>query len=250
MTSTLIDTAAALQSTTDTTTITNAFVDAGTAGGYDFYREIHKGIRYAMHHVTIETGRLDVANADQVESVLAGVTDLFDLLHLHHHHEDVFVQPLIEAHAAELAMVVTAQHVDVDEGLAHLAQLGQHLATVAQPGRSNAAHRLYLDLTRLTSAYLAHQLVEETEVMPRLRAAVPTEELLRLDMELRASVPPPVMADVMAFMLPAMNVEERIDMLTGLSMAPPAVFTVLRRAAKDALPAADWTVVADRVGLD
>ena len=250
MTSTLFDTASSLQSTTaDTTPIVDTFVDAAT-DGYDFYREIHKGIRYAMHHATIETGRLDVTNTDHVESVLAGITDLFDLLHLHHHHEDVFVQPLIETHAPELAMVVTAQHVDVDDGIAQLARLGQHLASVAQPGRANAAHRLYLDLTRLTSAYLAHQLVEETEVMPRLRAAVPVEELLRLDMELRASVPPPVMADVMAFMLPAMNVEERIDMLTGMSMAPPPVFKVLRRAAKNALPAADWAVVADRLGLD
>jgi hypothetical protein len=203
-----------------------------------------------MHHVTIETGRLDVTDADRVEAVLAGITDLFDLLHLHHHHEDVFVQPLIEAHAPDLAMIVTAQHIDVDDGINHLARLGQNLATVAQPGRANAAHRLYLDLTRLTSAYLTHQLVEETEVMPRLRAAVPSEKLLQLDMELRASVPPPVMADVMAFMLPAMNVEERVDMLTGMSMAPPPVFAVLRRAAKDALPTADWTVIAGRLGLD
>ncbi|MEY2446113.1 MAG: hypothetical protein QOE00_2693, partial [Ilumatobacteraceae bacterium] len=243
MTSTLFNTAQPSQSTT-------TFVDADTTDGYDFYREIHKGIRYAMHHATIETGRLDVTDADQVEAVLAGITDLFDLLHLHHHHEDVFVQPLIEAHAPDLAMIVTAQHIDVDDGINHLVRLGQNLASVAQSGRTNAAHRLYLDLTRLTSAYLTHQLVEETEVMPRLRAAVPTEKLLQLDMELRASVPPPVMADVMAFMLPAMNVEERVDMLTGMSMAPPQVFAVLRRAAKNALPTADWTVIADRLGLD
>lgn len=226
-----------------------AFVDANATDGYDFYREIHKGIRYAMHQVTIETGRVNVADADHVESVLAGVTDLFDLLHLHHHHEDVFVQPLIEAHAPDLAMIVNAQHVDIEDGITHLGRLCQNLASVAQSGRAHAAHRLYLDLTRLTAAYLPHQLVEETEVMPRLRAAVPNEKLLQLDMELRASVPPPVMADVMAFMLPAMNVEERVDMLSGMSMAPPQVFAVLRRAAKNALPSADWAVIADRIGL-
>jgi hypothetical protein len=245
MTSTLFNTAQSAPSES----INIAFVDADVTDGYDFYREIHKGIRYAMHHATIETGRLDVNDDDRIEAVLAGITDLFDLLHLHHHHEDVFVQPLIEAHAPDLAMVVTAQHVDVDEGIDHLGRLCQNLASVARPGRTQAAHRLYLDLTRLTSAYLAHQLVEEVEVMPRLRAAVPIEKLLQLDMELRASVPPPVMADVMAFMLPAMNVEERVDMLTGMSMAPPQVFAVLRRAAKSALPVADWSVIADRLGL-
>ena len=69
-------------------------------------------------------------------------------------------------------------------------------------------------------------------------------------MELRASVPPPVMADVMAFMLPAMNTEERVDMLGGMSMAPPPVFAVLRRAAKKALSADEWAVVTTRLGLD
>src|SRR3954462_11152891 len=174
--------------TTTPTTTESAFVEAAATDGYDFYREIHKGIRYAMHHATIETGRLDVSDNDRVDAVLAGITDLFDLLHLHHHHEDVFVQPLVEAHAPDLAMVVAAQHIDVDEGIEHLTRLCHNLASVAKPGRVHAAHRVYLDLTRLTSAYLAHRLVEETEVMPRLRAAVPTEKLLQLDMELRASV--------------------------------------------------------------
>src|SRR3954468_8231330 len=122
---------------TPNTTITTeaAFVGTDLTPGYDFYREIHKGIRYAMHHTTIEAGRLDVSDNDRVEGVLAGITDLFDLLHLHHHHEDVFVQPLIEAHAPDLAMVVTAQHIDVDDGIEHIGRLCRHLASVAQPGR-------------------------------------------------------------------------------------------------------------------
>ena len=224
-------------------------VGADPTNGYDFYREIHKGIRYAMFHTTMSAGRVDVGDPDAVEAILAAATDLFELLHLHHRHEDEFVQPLIDTHAPELAMLVAAQHIDVDDGIAHAARLCHDLATVAQPGRGHAAHRLYLDLTRLTGSYLAHQLVEETEVMPALRAAVPTEELLALDMQLRASVPPPVMADAMAFMLPAMNTEERVDMLGGMSMAPPPVFAVLRRAATKALTADEWAVVAARLGL-
>ena len=105
MTSTLFN--SAQPAATQATSIT--FVDADTTSGYDFYREIHKGIRYAMHHATIETGRLDISDNDRVEAVLAGITDLFDLLHLHHHHEDEFVQPLIEEHAPDLAMIITAQ---------------------------------------------------------------------------------------------------------------------------------------------
>ena len=159
------------------------------------------------------------------------------------------MQPLVVAHARELADVVEVQHGDVEDGLAQLARLGDRLASGAAPGRARTAHHLYLDLTRLTSAYLSHQLVEETEVMPALRAAVPTDELFALDMALRASVPPPVMADVMMFMLPAMNLDERADMVGGMSMAPPEVFAVFRAAAQSALSPDDWAALATRVGL-
>jgi hypothetical protein len=217
--------------------------------GYDFYREIHKGIRYAMFHTTMAVGRLDVADTDEVDRVLQAHRDLHDLLHLHHHHEDEFIQPLVVAHAPDLADVVEVQHGDVDDGLAQLARLGDRLASGAAPGRARTAHHLYLDLTRLTSAYLSHQLVEETEVMPALRAAVPTDELFALDMALRASVPPPVMADVVQFMLPAMNIDERADMVGGMSMAPPEVFAVFSAAAQSALSPADWAQLAGRLGL-
>jgi hypothetical protein len=217
--------------------------------GYDFYREIHKGIRYALFHTTMAVGRLDVADADEVDRVLHAHRDLHELLHLHHHHEDEFIQPLVVAHAGELAAVVDAQHGDVEDGLAQLVRLGDRLATVPASGRARAAHHLYLDLTRLTSAYLSHQLVEETEVMPALRAAVPADDLLALDLALRASVPPPVMADIVTFMLPAMNIAERVDMVGGMAMAPPEVFAIFRAAARSALSADDWAQLAGRLGL-
>ena len=80
---------------------------------------------------------------------------------------------------------------------------------------------------------------------------MPTEELLQLDMELRASVPPPVMADVMAFMLPAMNVEERVDMLgRHVDGTAAGVRRVASRCARTRCPPTDWAVVADRLGLN
>ncbi len=225
-------------------------VDLVDADAYDLYREIHKGIRYALFHTTLRAGSLDVADADAIDGLVAAQRELLDLLHSHHEHEDEFVQPLVETHAPALAVTVAAQHGDVAAGMAQLERLADRLATVARPGRHAAAHNLYLDLGRLTSAYLAHQLVEETQVMPALRAAIPTDELVALDWAIRASVPPDEMARAMAFMLPAMDVEERIDMIGGMAMAPPPVFAVLRAAAEAALTPTEWTQVVKRIGLD
>jgi hypothetical protein len=223
--------------------------DLVDADAYDFYREIHKGIRHALFTTTLAAGRLDVVDADAVDQLLAAHGDLLGLLHAHHHHEDEFFQPLLEAHAPTLALEVEGQHADVDAAMAHQAVLATRLRSTPAPGRGAVAHNLYLDLTRLTSAYLAHQLVEETQVMPALRAVVPTEELLALDLELRSTIPPDEMVAAMQHMLPAMDVEERVDMLGGMAMAPPEVFAVFRGAAERALTSAEWAQVAARVGV-
>lgn len=117
----------------------------------------------------------------------------------------------------------------------HAAPGGRRLGTVGRPGRAGAALNLYLDLSRLASVYLAHQLVEETEVMPALRAAVPADELVAVDMAIRGSLPPEEMAEVMTHMLPAMDIEERAEMLGGMAMAPPEIFSILRATARAVL---------------
>lgn len=223
-------------------------IEIGVA--HDLYREIHKGIRYALFHTAMHAGRLDTGDADDVEHLLERCTDLAELLHLHHHHEDEFIQPVLTAHAPGLAATVEAQHDTIETGLGDFRHLGERLATVSHLGRETAAHRLYLQLTQFAGVYLDHQLLEEVHVMPALCAAVPTSELESLHAAIRQSVAPPVMADVMAVMLPAMNVGERADMLGGMSMAPPEVFAILRRAAEAALTTAEFAQVATRIGLN
>jgi hypothetical protein len=235
--------------TTQPQTTTSDRLELLDVEGYDFYREIHKGIRHALFTTTLRAGSLDVADGDEVERLLDVHRDLLHLMHVHHEHEDVFVEPLLVAHAPRLAEEVSAQHGDIEAGIAHQEVLAHRLATVGAPGRSGAALRLHLDLSRLTSEYLAHQLVEETVAMPALRAAVPTEELLALDLQIRSTIPPDEMVRAMVHMLPAMNLEERVDMLGGMAMAPPEVFATFRDAARAILPADQFAQVARRIGI-
>ena len=58
------------------------------------------------------------------------------------------------------------------------------------------------------------------------------------------------MARCMIVMLPAMNVDERVEMLGGMAMAPPEVFAIFRAAAEAALTPAQFAVVAERIGLN
>ena len=86
--------------------------------------------------------------------------------------------------------------------------------------------------------------------MPALCRAVAGAELDALHTELKQSIAPDVMARFMMVMLPAMNIDERVDMLGGMSMAPPPVWAIFRDAAQAALTPAQYAVVAERIGLN
>ena len=217
---------------------------------HDLYREVHKAIRFAMFHATMNVGSLDVADPDAVADVAQQCAELIELLELHHHHEDDFVQALVELHAPDLAVVVETQHLTVEDGMATLRVLVSALVDATPADRQAVAHRLYLELTRFTAAYLEHQLCEEQRVMPALCRAVDGADLEALHMELKQSIAPDVMARFMMVMLPAMNIDERVDMLGGMSMAPPPVWAIFRGAAQAALTPAQYAVVAERIGLN
>ena len=225
-------------------------IDTDGVLSHDLYREVHKAIRFAMFHSTMNVGSLDVTDLDAVVDVAAQCTDLIELLELHHHHEDDFVQALVELHAPDLAIVVETQHLTVEAGMATLRVLVSALVDAAPADRQRVAHRLYLELTRFTAAYLDHQLWEEQRVMPALCRAVDVADLEALHMELKQSIAPDVMARFMMVMLPAMNVDERVDMLGGMSMAPPPVWAIFRGAADAALTPVQFAVVAERIGLN
>ena len=110
--------------------------------------------------------------------------------------------------------------------------------------------QLYLELASFTGAYLQHQDLEERVVNPALEAAIGAEALLAIDAALVASIPPQEMADTLAVMLPAMNVEDRVELLAGIRAdAPAEVFAGVWGLAGSVLTPADVAAVAARLGI-
>ena len=58
------------------------------------------------------------------------------------------------------------------------------------------------------------------------------------------------MARSLAFMLPAMNVDDRTEMLAGIrTAAPPEAFDATLGLARSVLRAADYRALAERLGV-
>jgi hypothetical protein len=218
---------------------------------HDLYKDIHKALRAELFGLTVAAGSTDPSDDATRHGLAERVAGAVRLLVDHAEHEDEHVQGSIERVLPRLAHRIADDHVALD---ARMLELGS-LANAAADARSGETarrrlHVVYLELASFTSAYLAHQDIEERVVMPALCQAMPVNDLLAIHHAIVSSIPPAAMADGLALMLPAMNVEDRVELLGGMQQgAPPEVFAGVVGLAQSVLPAADHAALASRLGL-
>jgi hypothetical protein len=216
----------------------------------DIYRDIHKGIRSELFGVTVAAGQVDPGNRDAVAAVAGRWRDLVGLLVAHAEHEDEFVQPVIEVHAPSFAEVIATAHPELEAQMAALEVLADRATDAGVCERRLFVHRMYLGFASFTSAYLQHQEFEETQVMPALAAKIGVGELLAINGAIVASIPPDQMVQSATLMFPAMNVEDRTELLGGAQAgAPPEVFAGMMALTQSVLSPADYAEVATRLGV-
>jgi hypothetical protein len=215
---------------------------------FDAYRDIHKGIRAELFGVTAAVGRVDPGDRSALEMTAGRLRALVQLLISHAEHEDNFVQPYIEQHAPKLAEIVAQDHVRLEQQLASLEILSDRMVGAIATERRRLAHRLYLGMASFTAAFMDHQAVEELEVNPALSIAIGPEKLLEIDQAIVASIPPDEMAHALALMLPAMNIDDRAELVGGIKGGAPAeVFAQVQALAQSVLAPSDYDALFARL---
>jgi hypothetical protein len=204
----------------------------------DLYRDIHKGIRSELFGVTLHAGRFDPSLRANRVALAERVSGVVDLLVSHAEHEDGAVQPAIEAHLPDLAEQIATDHVALESRLVTLREMAGDAVDAVDSYRS------------IHGVYLEHQDVEERVVMPALEAAIGVEAVGGIHGAIIASIPPDEMAASLALMLPAMNVDNRTELLGGMKAnAPAPVFEGVWGLACSVLAEADHRAVAARLGI-
>jgi hypothetical protein len=217
----------------------------------DLYRDIHKGIRAELFAVTGTAGSLDPADVGARAAVADHIRATVEVLVSHAEHEDVAIHPTLEQVQPALAERVEADHVALEVRMLDLQALADEAVAAPEADGRRATHQLYLELASFTAAYLAHQDEEEQVVMPALFEAVGFEAVLAMHQAIVSSIPPDQMAQSLAFMLPAMQVDDRTELLGGMQAgAPPEAFAQVWSLVRSVLPAADVAVLAQRLGVD
>ena len=215
---------------------------------FDLYRDIHKGIRAELFAVTSAAGSVDPSDGCGRAALADHVAAVREVLELHAEHEDTVID--LETHLPELAERIDADHHVLEARFAWLTELAHDVADAAGVDQRRLGHLLYLELSAFTSAYLVHQVVEERIVMPALERTIGVEAVVDMHMAIVGSIPPPKMAESLAFMLPAMNLDDRTELLGGMRMAaPPEAFAGVVDLARSVLAPTDFQALAGRMGV-
>ena len=217
---------------------------------FDLYRDIHKGIRAELFAITSTAGRIDPVDRFDRIALAGHIGSVAGVLTMHAEHEDSAIDPVLGVHMPDIAEQIERDHRLLDARFATVVDLAQSTVDADVVDQRRLGHLLYLELTGFTSAYLAHQLVEEHVVSPALEQAIGPEAVAGIHMQIVGSIPPDVMAQSLAFMLPAMNIDDRAELLGGMRMAaPPEAFAAVTGLARSVLAADDFAALAARMGL-
>src|SRR4051794_16124066 len=182
---------------------------------HDLYRDVHKGIRADLFRVTAAAGYIDPSSRDARVGLAGDVSQLMSFLDDHAEHEDRFIEPEVERLLPDVAERIDHDHRSFERRGELLVELAVHAVDASAIAQRSCLHRLYLELASFTSTYLAHQDLEERIVMPALERALGAEANLAIHGALLASIPPAKMMEAMHLMLPAMNVDDRTELLGG-----------------------------------
>jgi hypothetical protein len=116
--------------------------------------------------------------------------------------------------------------------------------------RNDAVHELYVELASFTSAYLAHQDLEERVINPTLEDTIGFEGMLSIHNAIVGTMEPQELIAGLSVMLPAMNVDDRTGLLGGIKAhAPAPAWDGVWSLAGSVLVPADYQAVAQRLGL-
>jgi hypothetical protein len=224
-------------------------VEPTSALPFDGYRDIHKGVRAELFALVGSAGNVDPGDRAGRAALSAHVDDVVDLLASHAAHEDTHVLPVLEAHAPALFERISTDHACLDRRLSRIHERASGIIHAGPSEQRARIHNLYLDLASFTGAYLAHQEYEERLAMPALLDAIGVEGAVEVHQAIVASIPPAAMAKSLAVMIPAMNLDDRAELLGGVQHdAPPEAFDAMWGLVQSVLTVADSRALAARLG--
>lgn len=232
----------------------NESADADTTGPterprrleLDLVRYVHNGIRSALFAVTTEAGRLDPADDIGLEVLSAEIRDVARLLADHARAEDEHVELALVTNG--FGEAIAGDRDRLESWSAQIVDQVTLARSVAGDERRRSIHELYLELAAFTGAYLAQQDEEERVVSRALFERLGADGVADLFDRIITGMRPDELTRSMVATLPAINVDDRCELLRGLRSTMSAdAFDAVWSLASSLLPDEDVALLAARL---
>jgi hypothetical protein len=232
-----------------------------SVGTEDLFTPIHKAIRSMIYELSarvqtqdfedLESSRTLVRDLEHNFSAATSAGCLLCLLHHHAGDEERHVFASTATLDGPLTEGFIAEHHGLTRRLGGITGHAHDLLTLGSPTeRALAGERLTLELNEFFATYLAHLNREDATLIPFMRAHFTDEQQRRMRGAIMAGIPPDRMAEILRWMLPALNPSELTKFLAGVkATAPPPMFEAIRQLGDRYVPADRWEAVRERVGF-
>lgn len=198
---------------------------------HDLYAPIHKALRLLQARTLTLVGVTDFTDDAATARTLGVVRELLHTAARHLEHEEAVIHPLLAARAPDAVILLEAQHGEHRAVFAEFYHLAGRVAGAVALDRPRQGRELYLALAKFMAADFLHMAHEEQAVMPLLQSLFTDEELIAMEGEIVAWIPPNELAVLLQAMLEALSRPERAHLMGGVRAgAPPGVFEQLMQA--------------------
>lgn len=216
---------------------------------FNAFNQIHKGLRALLYDTALSVQHTDFAQEAQAKATFRKIEKVLWLFEGHAHTEDSKVFPLLKAVAPEVVNDFEQQHV-----MDH--QLGEdlHNSIVAYDFAQSATDRINCGIKLLqafdefTAFNLQHMNKEEAIINSLLWAHFTDEQLLALQRDIVAGIPPDKNEWYSRWMIKGVNDAEMVGWLQKVKQtAPSVVFNGLVAMAEQELPEERWRAIRDQL---
>ncbi len=212
-----------------------------TSHRFDIYRLIHKGLRSYLTDTLLNLGRMDARSDADLQAGLTQLRGLLQFCQNHLEHENTFVHPALDKVQPGCAESMYDHHHHHEAMIADLRGAADQLQATPATQRDALAANLYRALAVFVADNLAHMHEEETRNNAILWQGYSDDEIRAIEHTSVSSLSPEKNAEVMQWMLPAMNHQERHEFLCGMRReAPQGVFAGVLDIAKRTLANGEW----------
>lgn len=215
------------------------------------FNQIHKGLRALLYDVALQIQQTDFTAKEGTQELVKEIEQVVHLFDEHAENEDSYILPMIGKYNPQLIESFENEH-EEDHRLSQqlLTDINTWWNAANDWEKQKAGTEIFYHFNEFVAFNLYHMNREEKLLNEVLWTNYTDGEILAVEHEIVANIPPATLAVESRWMMKGMNNPEIIGWLKGVKQgAPEPVFQELLQLAEETLPAGRWEAVSEALSV-